>query len=127
MPAPNVPPAEIRTPALGPHTEPEPAERTAAERTDGRREDRVTVSGEARAAHEKGAAGGAGGRTETAGVEEGRVATDVAAPLYNRRGLIPQAGSRDRTADALPSSTENEEQINVQTHVQLGRVIDAQV
>jgi len=127
MPAPNVPPAEIRTPVSQPRTEPEPAERPAAERTDGRREDRITVSPEARAAHEREAAGGPRERTETANVQENRVAADAAAPLYNRRGLISQADSRDRTADASSSSTENEHQVDGPTRVQLGRVIDAQV
>jgi len=127
MPAPNVLPAEIRTPASRPHTEPEPAERTAAERTDGRREDTITVSREARAAHEREAAGGPREQTEIANVQENRVAGDAATLLYNRRGLISPADSRNRTSDASTPLTEDAVQLDGQTRVQLGRVIDAQV
>ena len=105
MPAPNVPPAEMRVPEPRPRVETEPADRRERQRADRPRADRVTLSREARAAFERRVADTALERERPDRVAEDRPVGETSEPVESRRERVdasrfgPRAAGTSGAAD----------------------------
>jgi len=96
-------------------------------RPDTRREDRVTLSREGRAAFARDSANADREQTETVRLRGNRSMTVAAQLVYNRRGVLTPSVSTHRTAVIEAVSPEGSRQTAARLNVRVGRTIDAEV